>query len=62
MADFGFSSGKKKSGPSKKWTQKEIEAKMTEFDARRKEAETREGAIEVRDAIFDKAQFLKNEA
>jgi len=61
MADFGFSS-KKKKGPTKKWTQKEIDAKVSEFEARRKEAEEREGQTEVRDAIFDKAQFLKDEA
>ena len=62
MADFGFSSGTGKKGPTKKWTQKEIDAKVAEFEARRKEAEEREGQTEVRDAIFDKAQFLKNEA
>ena len=37
MADFGFSS-KKRKGPTKKWTQKEIDAKIAEFEARRKEA------------------------
>jgi len=55
MADFGFSSGNKKKGPTKKWTKKEIDAKISEFEARRKEAEEREGQTEVRDAIFDKA-------
>ena len=61
MADFGFGS-KKKKVPTKKWTQKEIDVKVSEFEARRKEAEEREGQTEVRDAIFDKAQFLKDEA
>jgi 26S proteasome regulatory subunit N7 len=60
MAEFGF--GKKKKGPSKKWTKKEIDAECLKFDKRREEAEEREGDVEIRDAIFDKALFLKDEA
>ena len=63
MAEFGFSSGKtKKKGPSKKWTQKEIDAELKKFDKVREEAEEKEGVYEVIEAISDKAQFLKDEA
>ena len=30
--NFGFVSGKKRTGPSKKWTEREIESKIAEFD------------------------------
>ena len=61
--NFGFTSGKTKyTGPSKKWTEREIEQKMQEFERRIEDAKEREGDVEVRDAILDKAQFLKDEA
>ena len=53
---------KKKTGPSKKWTQKQIEDELKKFDQKITDAKEREGEIEVRDAILDKAEFLKNEA
>ena len=60
--NFGFTSGKKKTAPTKKWTDKEIEAKVVEFDKKIQEAKDREGDVEVRDAHLDKAEWLKNEA
>ena len=61
--DFGFTSGKKKkTGPSKKWTEKEIKDKIKEFDDKIAEAREREGDIEIRDGILDKAEFVKDEA
>ena len=61
--DFGFSSGKtKKKGPTKKWTEKEIKAKMQEFDEKIQAAREREGDVEIRDGILDKAEWIKDEA
>lgn len=61
--NFGFTSGKaKKTGPTKKWTEREIQAKIQEFDAKIEEAKEREGDVEVRDAILDKAEWIKDEA
>ena len=61
--DFGFTSDKKKkTGPSKKWTEKEIKAKIAEFDEKMQAAKEREGDVEVRDAILDKAEWVKDEA
>lgn len=62
MADFGFSSGKTKKGPTKKWTEKEIKAKIEEFDEKIAGCKDREGDTEVRDAILDKAEWMKDEA
>lgn len=53
---------KKKKGPSKKWTQKEIEEELKKFDTKIEDAKTSAGDVEVRDAILDKAEFLKEEA
>lgn len=53
---------KKKTGPTKKWTQKQIEEELKKFDQKIVECKEREGDIEVRDAILDKADFLKDEA
>jgi hypothetical protein len=39
-----------------------IKDELTALDAKIEEAKTREGDTEVRDAILDKAQFLKDEA
>ena len=60
--DFALEEKKKKTGPSKKWTAKEIEAEIKKFDKKIEEAKEREGDVEVRDAIWDKALFLKDEA
>ena len=61
--DFGFTSDKKKkTEPSKQWTEKEIKAKIAEFDEKIAGAKEREGDIEVRDAILDKAEWIKDEA
>ena len=61
--DLAFNDGKPKSKkPSKAWTQKEIEEELAKFDAKIEEAKTSAGDVEVRDAILDKAEFLKNEA
>jgi len=61
--DFAFTGDKKKkTGPTKKWTPKMIKDELTALDAKIEEAKTREGNTEVRDAILDKAQFLKDEA
>lgn len=61
--DFAFTSDKKKyTGPSKKWTQKQIKDEIDKLDLKIEEAKSREGDMEVRDAILDKAQFIKDEA
>jgi len=61
--NFGFTSDKtKKKGPSKKWTEREIEQKIKEFDAKIEEIKEREGDVEIRDAILDKAEWIKDEA
>ena len=62
MSNFGFTSGKKKTAPTKKWTEREIESKIAEFDTKIEEIKEREGDVEVRDAILTKAEWLKNEA
>jgi 26S proteasome regulatory subunit N7 len=61
MDPFG-NEKKKKTGPSKKWTDRMIEEELKKFDQKIAEAKEREGEIEVRDAILDKADFLKTEA
>ena len=54
--DFAFTSDKKKkTGPTKKWTSKQIKEEIAKFDAKIEEAKGREGDMEVRDAILDKA-------
>lgn len=60
--NFGFATGKKKTGPSKKWTGREIAAKIEEFDKKIEDSKDREGDVEIRDHILDKAQWLKDEA
>ena len=51
----------KKKGPSKKWSEGEIEAKMAEFDEKEKDFKENAGEIEIRDNILDKAEFLRYE-
>jgi len=61
--DLAFTDGsKKKRGPSKNWTEAEIEQELKKFDAKIEEAKEQQGDVEVRDAILDKAVFLKEEA
>ena len=51
----------KKKGPTKKWSEGEIEAKMREFDEKEKDFKENAGEIEIRDNILDKAEFLRYE-
>jgi 26S proteasome regulatory subunit N7 len=60
--DFSLNEHKKKKGPSKKWTEKLIKEELSKFDKKIEEAREREGDIEVRDAILEKAEFMKDEA
>ena len=52
----------RKKGPSKQWTEQEIEEELKKFDVKIEDAKTSAGDVEVRDAILDKATFLKEEA
>jgi 26S proteasome regulatory subunit N7 len=61
--DLAFTdSTAKKRGPTKQWTEKEVEEELKKFDAKIEEAKEQAGDVEVRDAILDKAMFLKEEA
>lgn len=61
--DFAFGDGAaKRKGPSKQWSEREIEEELKKLDDKIEEAKTSAGDVEVRDAILDKAQFLKQEA
>lgn len=61
--DLAFTdNSSKKRGPSKKWTEAEIEQEIKNFDAKIEDAKEQQGDVEVRDAILDKAAFLKEEA
>jgi hypothetical protein len=61
--DFAFSDEtKKRKGPSKQWTEREIEEEIKKLDAKIEEAKESAGDVEVRDAILDKAMFLMQEA
>jgi hypothetical protein len=53
---------KKHCGPSKEWTEREIEEELKKFDQKIEEAKEQAGEVDVRDAILDKAIFLKDEA
>jgi 26S proteasome regulatory subunit N7 len=48
--------------PTKNWTEKEIQEELKKHDDKIEEAKNTAGDMEVRDAILDKAEFLKNEA
>lgn len=56
---FTAEGGNKKRGPSKQWTEKEIEEELKKHDDKIQEAKEQAGDVEVRDAILDKAVFLK---
>lgn len=60
--DLAFIEGGKKKGPSKNWTEKEIEEELKKLDDKIEDAKNQAGDVEVRDAILDKALFLKDEA
>lgn len=61
--DLGFTDqSRKKKEPTKKWTEQEIEEELKKFDAKIEEQKEQAGEVEVRDAILDKALFLKDEA
>lgn len=61
--DLAFTDqSKKQKGPSKKWTEQEVEEELKKFDAKIEEQKELAGDVEVRDAILDKALFLKDEA
>ena len=61
--DLAFTdNSQKKRGPSKNWTEAEIEQEIKKLDAKIEEAKEQQGDVEVRDAILDKAVFLKEEA
>lgn len=53
---------RKQALPSKDWTEAEIEEELKMLDKKIEEAKESAGDVEVRDAILDKAQFLKREA
>jgi 26S proteasome regulatory subunit N7 len=53
---------KVRTAPTKKWTETEIEVELKKFDDKVKDARENQGEIEVRDAILDKAEFLRYEA
>lgn len=53
---------KSKKFPTKEWTEKEIEEELKKHDAKIEDQKEQAGDVEVRDAILDKAQFLKDEA
>ena len=52
----------RKNAPSKNWTEQEIATELQRLDAKIEEATTSAGAVEVRDAILDKAELRKVEA
>jgi len=59
--DLAFTDqSKKQKGPSKKWTEQEVEEELKKFDAKIEEQKELAGDVEVRDAILDKALFLKD--
>ena len=62
MSNFGFTSGKKKTALTNKWTEREIESKIAEFYTNIEEIEERGGNVEVKDAILTKTEWPKNEA
>lgn len=59
---FGDTSTKRNTGPSKQWTERELEEELKKLDAKIEEQKAQAGDVEVRDAILDKAVFLKQEA
>lgn len=61
--DIAFTGETKvRKAPTKKWTDAEVEAELKKFEDKIKDARENQGEIEVRDAILDKAEFLRYEA
>lgn len=60
--DLNFTGLKKKKGPTKDWTQAEIDEELKKFDQKIQDAKEREGDSDVRDHMMDKGIFLKDEA
>ena len=61
--ELAFSGEQKvKKGPTKKWSQGEIEAEIRKIEAKIQDARENQGEIEVRDLILDKAEFYRYEA
>ena len=52
---------KRAQGPSKNWTEKELQEEIKKFDAKIEDAKETAGEIEVRDFMLDKAEFIRNE-
>ena len=52
---------KNKKKSTKNWDDRSKKAELAKFDAKIQEAKDREGDQEIRDATFDKAQFMKDE-
>ena len=59
--DIAFQSETKKKGPTKQWSEGEIEAELKKYEDKIKDARENQGDIEVRDTILDKAEFLRYE-
>jgi len=60
--DLAFTGESKvRKGPSKKWSEGEIEAELKKFEDKIKDCRENLGEIEVRDAILDKAEFYRYE-
>jgi 26S proteasome regulatory subunit N7 len=53
---------KVRKGPTKQWSEGEVEAELKKLDDKITDARENQGEIEVRDAIVDKAEFLRYEA
>lgn len=52
---------KKKRGPTKQWAEGEIAAELQKFEDKIKDCKENQGEIEVRDAMLEKAEFLRYE-
>ena len=60
--DIAFNADQKKREPIKDWTEAELKAEIEKHEAKIKDAKENYGEIEVRDAMLDKAEFLRYEA
>lgn len=61
--DIAFTGETKvRKGPTKQWSETEIEIELKKLEDKIKDARENQGEIEVRDAILEKAEFLRYEA
>ncbi len=62
--DLAFTDGgnKRNKQPTKQWTEAEIKDELKKLDDKIEDQRANAGDVEVRDAIMDKAEFLKVEA